>query len=96
MLFCEVITGKKNIVEETESIMGARAEQSSPLLSLYSTEITCYGSWFLEYKLTQVNPFQGTHDGFSISRLTDAIVLFHNDISPSGVQPELHMLAHQL
>ena len=36
--FREVITGK-NIVEEIELIMGTHGEQTSPLVSLYSTEI---------------------------------------------------------
>ena len=45
----------KDIVEEIESIMGASAGTEFTIVSLYSTEITRYRSWFLEYKLTRVN-----------------------------------------
>ena len=49
------LSQEKNIVEEIESIMGARAGTEFTLVSLYSTEITRHHSWFLEYKITRVN-----------------------------------------
>ena len=49
--FCEVITGKKhwgrNRIDH-----GCLCGTEFTLMSLYSTEITRYTSWFLEYKLT--------------------------------------------
>ena len=53
--FCEVITGK-NIVEEIDRFDHRRpCGKEFTLVSLYSTEIARYHSWFLEYKLTRVN-----------------------------------------
>ena len=34
---------------------GCPCKMESTLVSLYSSEITCYCSWFLEYKLTRMN-----------------------------------------
>ena len=49
-----VITGKKhcgrNIIDN-----GCPCRTEFTLMSFYATEIICYRSWFLEYKLTQVN-----------------------------------------
>ena len=66
--FCEVITGK--IIGRNIIYHGCLCGTEFTLVSLYSTEIIRYRSWFLEYKLTWVNSVphgRGAHDGFSMS-----------------------------
>ena len=64
--FCEVITGKI-IVEELESIMGAHAEQSSPLCVCIPQKSLTVARDFWNTNSLGWTPFHmGAHDGFSI------------------------------
>ena len=68
--FCEVITGK-NIVKEIESIMGARAERSSPSWACIPQKSLAIARDFWNTKSLGWTPFhRGAHDGFSIPIIT--------------------------
>ena len=55
-MVCEVITGNKKHCGRKRIDQGRPCGMVFTLVSLYSTEITCYRLWFLKYKLTPVNP----------------------------------------
>ena len=69
--FCEVITGK-NIVKEIESIMGARAEQSSPWwVSIPQKSFAIAHDFWNTNSLGWTLFHTGNFDGFSVAIITE-------------------------